>query len=112
MLSRSVSGVFPDTAVLGMRPSGVRTELIYETTIPTIEGSAATAAQLSSPQREQERGRHSGQSRAGGAQALSPGIAGRPRPASTPRRLPFGRSARIKQGRDFARVRRAGERLT
>jgi ribonuclease P protein component len=31
--------------------------------------------------------------------------------ASTPQRLPFGRAARIKQGRDFARVRRAGERL-
>src|ERR1039458_10233675 len=58
MLSRSVSGVFPDTAVLGMRPGGVRTELIYETTIPTIEGAAETAARLSRPQLEQERARH------------------------------------------------------
>jgi len=31
--------------------------------------------------------------------------------ASTPQRLRFGRAARIKQGRDFARVRQAGERL-
>lgn len=29
----------------------------------------------------------------------------------TPKRLGFGRAARIKQGRDFARVRRQGERL-
>ena len=31
--------------------------------------------------------------------------------AETPQRLRFGRLARIKQGRDFARVRQAGERL-
>jgi ribonuclease P protein component len=31
--------------------------------------------------------------------------------AGTPQRLRFGRAARIKQGRDFARVRQAGERL-
>ena len=31
--------------------------------------------------------------------------------AETPQRLRFGRRARIKQGRDFARVRQAGERL-
>jgi ribonuclease P protein component len=30
----------------------------------------------------------------------------------TPQRLRFGRAARIKQGRDFARVRQRGERLT
>jgi ribonuclease P protein component len=30
---------------------------------------------------------------------------------SIPERLRFGRAARIKQGRDFARVRRVGERL-
>jgi ribonuclease P protein component len=30
---------------------------------------------------------------------------------SIPQRLRFGRAARIKQGRDFARVRRVGERL-
>lgn len=30
---------------------------------------------------------------------------------SIPQRLRFGRAARIKQGRDFARVRREGERL-
>ena len=30
---------------------------------------------------------------------------------SIPERLRFGRAARIKQGRDFARVRRGGERL-
>lgn len=31
--------------------------------------------------------------------------------AQTPQRLRFARAARIKQGRDFARVRQAGERL-
>jgi len=31
--------------------------------------------------------------------------------AETPQRLRFGRHARIKQGRDFAKVRREGERL-
>ena len=31
--------------------------------------------------------------------------------AQTPQRLRFGRAARIKQGRDFARVRREGQRL-
>jgi ribonuclease P protein component len=31
--------------------------------------------------------------------------------ARTPQRLRFGRAARIKQGRDFARLRQAGERL-
>jgi ribonuclease P protein component len=31
--------------------------------------------------------------------------------AETPQRLRFGRAARIKQGRDFANVRREGERL-
>jgi ribonuclease P protein component len=31
--------------------------------------------------------------------------------AETPRRLRFSRAAHIKQGRDFARVRRSGERL-
>jgi len=30
----------------------------------------------------------------------------------TPKRLRFGRTARIKQGRDFARVRQQGERIT
>ena len=31
--------------------------------------------------------------------------------AETPKRLRFGRTARIKQGRDFARVRQQGERI-
>ena len=31
--------------------------------------------------------------------------------AQTPPRLPFGRAARIKQGRDFRRTRQGGERL-
>lgn len=32
-------------------------------------------------------------------------------PGGLPQRLSFGRAARIKQGRDFSRVRRQGERL-
>jgi ribonuclease P protein component len=35
-----------------------------------------------------------------------------PMGSHTPRRLRFGRGARIKQGRDFRRVRQSGERLT
>ena len=111
MLSRSVNGVFPDTAVIGMRPGGLQTELMYETTISTIEGPAETAARLSGPQLEQERARHFGQSPPGRSQAFNARITGRRMAASTPQRSPFGRAARIKQGRDFARVRRAGERL-
>ena len=63
------------------------------------------------PQLEQERARHSAQSPPRRAQAPDPGIRGRPMAAQTPQRLRFGRAARIKQGRDFARVRQAGERL-
>ena len=33
-------------------------------------------------------------------------------PGATPQRLGFGRSARIKQSRDFARLRQHGKRLT
>jgi RNase P protein component len=94
-----------------MRPGGLQTELMYETTISTIEGPAETAARLSGPQLEQERARHFGQSPPGRSQAFNARIAGRRMVASTPQRWPFGRAARIKQGRDFARVRRAGERL-
>ena len=111
MLSRSVCGVFPDTAVFGIRPGGVRTELIYETTIPTIEGPAEKAARLSGPQREQERAGHPRQSPPGRAQALNASITGRPMAASMPQRLRFGRAARIKQSRDFARLRQGGQRL-
>jgi len=94
-----------------MRPDGVRTELIYETTISTFEGPAETAAWFSRPQLEQERTGYPGQSPPGRAQALNPGITGRPMAATTPQRLLFNRAAHIKQGRDFARVRRVGERL-
>ena len=37
---------------------GLRTRLIYETTVSTIENSAETAARLSRPQLEQERAGH------------------------------------------------------
>jgi ribonuclease P protein component len=85
--------------------------LKYETTVSTIEGPSPTAAWLSGPQFEQERARHFGQSPPGGAQALDPGITARRMAASTPQRLQFNRAARIKQSRDFARLRRVGERL-
>jgi len=86
-------------------------ELSYETTISTIENPAETAARFSGSQGMQERARHPAESPAGRTQAFNPDITGRRMAARTPQRLRFDRSARIKQGRDFARIRRVGERL-
>ncbi len=111
MLPRSVNGVFPDATVMGYTLAGLRTEVIYETTIPTIENPAETAARLSRPQLEQERTRHPAEPPTGRAQALNPGITDRGMAARTSQRLRFSRAARIKQGRDFVRLRQAGQRL-
>ena len=111
MLPRSVDGVVPDAALIRIPAGGLRSELSYETTISAKEDTAGAAARLSRPQLEQERARHSVESPPGRTQAFDPGIKSRPMADSILQRLRFGRAARIKQGRDFARVRRGGERL-
>jgi len=80
--------------------------MIYETTISTVKDSPETAARIPEPQFHQERARHPAQSPPGRAQAPHARVS-----AATPARLRFGRAQRIKQGRDFARVRQQGERL-
>jgi ribonuclease P protein component len=85
--------------------------LIYETTISTLKNPTQTPAWIFESQFQQKRARHPAQPPAGRAQALDSHIIllmG----GETPKRLRFGRGARIKQGRDFARVRRQGERIT
>jgi ribonuclease P protein component len=110
MLSRSVGGVvlterhLDTTGRLGI-------ELIYEATISTVENPAPAAARISEPQFEQERARHSAQPAADRPQAFDARLRKRRMAAETPARLGFGRAARIKQARDFARVRRDGQRL-
>ena len=85
--------------------------MIYEATIPTVEDAPQAAAWFSEPQLEQERQRHPAQSPPGRAQAFDAGLKGGRMAAETPPRLRFGRGARLKLGRDFARVRGQGERL-
>src|SRR3989442_9773188 len=82
---------------------------MYETTISTVQNSPEAAARVSEPQFEQERARHFAQSPPGGAKAADAGLR-RLMPEKL-QRLKFGRMARIKQGRDFARLRQEGERL-
>ena len=86
-------------------------EIIYETPISTVENPAQTAARLSGPQFQQERPGYLAEPPPRGAETVNPSIESRRMAAQTPHRLRFDRAARIKQGRDFARVRRAGERL-
>lgn len=94
-----------------MNARGVRTGLVYETTISTIENPPETAARFSRSQGKQERAGYSAESPPRRPEAANPGIDSQRMGAQTPQRLRFDRAARIKQGRDFARVRRAGERL-
>ena len=60
---------------------------------------------------EEERAGDPAQSAPGRAQAADARIRGRRMAAQTPPRLRFARTARIKQARDFVRVRQAGERM-
>jgi len=87
--------------------------LIYETTIPTVENAAEAAAWISESKFEQERQGDFEESAPHRAQAAhSCLIRAQRRMSAEPQgRLRFGRGARIKQGRDFVRVRQKGERL-
>jgi ribonuclease P protein component len=109
MLSRSVCGVVPEVSSLEW-PRGVQHELIYETTISTIENPPQTATRILEPQLQQKRACDFAQSSPHGPQAVDAGII-RPMAAKTPQRLRFPRSSRIKAAREFARVRQEGGRL-
>jgi ribonuclease P protein component len=86
----------------------------YEKTISTVENPPQTATWIPEPQFEQKRQGHLAQSPTGGPQAVDAGLSdpARPMAAPTPARLRFGRASRIKQGRDFSRLRREGQRLS
>jgi ribonuclease P protein component len=87
-------------------------ELIYETTISTFENPPQTAAWLPCAQSQQERSGYFAQSAQDWAEAPDARIRNQGMAARQLPRLRFARAARIKQGRDFARVRQAGERMT
>ncbi len=83
-------------------------ELIYETTVSTVQTAPGPATWVSGAQQQQERPRDPAESPPAGPQASDRGLTGMP--AEAPR-LRFGRAMRIKQGRDFSRVRQEGQRL-
>ena len=111
ILPCSDNGVFSDAGSHRPQSRQARVELIYETTISTFEDPPETAAWFSRTQVEQERARDPAKSASGGAQAPDTGVRHWSMAAQTPPRLRFNRAARLKRGRDFARVRQAGERL-
>ncbi len=112
MLSRSGNGAFPDQAALSLRCDFAgRKPKSYETTISTVQDTPQTATWFSEPQLEQERSRNAAQSPPGGSQAVDPGLTSLQVAAQAPRRLTLARTARIKQGRDFQRLRQEGQRL-
>jgi ribonuclease P protein component len=87
-------------------------ELSYEASISAIEDPPETAARVPVPQFNEKRPRHPAQSPPRGPQAPDAClIASACMAAQSPERLCFGRKMHIKQGRDFARVRRDGRRL-
>ena len=86
----------------------------YETTISTVENPPQTATRILEPQFQQERQSDFAQPPPGWPQTPDPGLS-TPRlgmGARRPKGLPFGRSSRIKQGRDFLRLKQQGERMT
>ncbi len=121
MLSRSVHGVLPDLqrprvagnnsgqpqARAAQKPASVEQ---YEKTISTIENPAQTPARVPEPYFQEKRPGDPAQPATGGAQAFDPGLTTE-MGAETPGRLRFGCGARLKDGRDFARVRQEGTRL-
>ena len=111
MLPRSGNGVVPGNTCIRIHGRGPCSELSYETTISTIEDSPGTAARVPRSQLQQERARGPAQPPSGWTEALDPSLGHRPMGARDSQRLSFGRAARLKSGRDFARVRRVGERL-
>ncbi len=98
---------------MGKQPRGPALNC-YEKTISTVKNPPQTATRILEPQFQQERQGHFAQSPPGRTQAVdaSIGYPGRPMAANTTGRARFGRPSRIKQGRDFLRLRQEGERLT
>jgi len=95
---------------LGNRLAGHALELIfYDETISTVENSPDTAAWFFESQLEQKWPSDPAQSSPYRAQTVDASLTSMA--AETPQRLRFGREARIKQGRDFAKVRSEGERV-
>jgi len=87
-----------------------QTQAIYETTVSTIENPPETAARLLEPQLEPQRARDFAQPQAHWPGAADSGVGGWRMDGGRPQRFRFGRAARIKQGRDFLRVRQEGKR--
>ena len=82
--------------------------MIYETTVSTVQTAPGPAAWVSGTQSQQEWPRNFAQSPPQRPQTPDSRLTGMAAEAS---RLRFGRAMRIKQGRDFSRVRQEGQRL-
>jgi ribonuclease P protein component len=87
-----------------------RNKLIYETTISTVEDPPQTATRVFESQFKQERQGNPAQPPPRRPQAVDAGL-NLHMAVGTPKRLGFGRAARLKQGREFALVRQQGERI-
>ena len=98
---------------MGKQPRGPALNC-YEETISTVQNPPQTATRLLEPQFQQKRQGHSAQSPPRWAQTSDPGlgVAGPHMANQPPSLLSFGKSSRIKQARDFTRLRAAGKRLT
>jgi len=98
---------------MGKQPRGPALNC-YEETISTVQNPPQTATRLFESQFQQERQSHSPQSPSRRAQTSDPGlgVAGPHMADQPPGLLSFGRSSRIKQARDFTRLRAEGKRLT
>ncbi len=92
-------------------PDGLRIELIYEETISTFENPPETAARIFEPQFYKERACDSAQSPASRTEAINTGLAARGMGDGGANRPRLRAPVRLKQGRDFARLRQQGQRL-
>ena len=85
--------------------------LIYEATISTVEDSAQTTTRIFGAQSEEKRQGDPAESPARRPETSDTGLTGQRMPVAMPERRGFGRASRIKQGRDFSRIRQEGQRL-
>src|SRR5690242_3158653 len=86
--------------------------MIYETSISTVENPAQAAARLFESQLIQARQGDPGAAPSRGPQAADASLGGRRMAAHPQPRRPFGRTMRLRQAREFARVRREGRRIS
>jgi len=84
--------------------------LIYETPVSTVKNPPQTAARIPFPQQDQARQGHHRPPPSCGTQTPHARLIVA-MPAGTPQRLRLGRSTRLQQSRDFARIRQQGQRL-